>query len=60
MSVFYANAVYDSKIYFSDGILKIKKWTTEVFSFFETYFRLFNIEYVIAECKVWKEISFDD
>ena len=55
---FYAKAVYDSEIYFSDGVLKIRNWTTEIYAFFETYFRLFNIEYVVAECKAWKEISF--
>ena len=54
----YAKAVYDAEIYFSNRILKIRKWTTEIFAFFEAYFRLFNINYVIAECKAWKEISF--
>ena len=54
----YAKSVYDTESYFSDGILKIRKWTTEIFAFFETYFRLFNIEYVVAECKAWNEISF--
>lgn len=55
---FYAKAVYDSELYFSDGILKIRNWTTDIYAFFETYFRLFNIEYVVAECKAWKELSF--
>ena len=46
------------KIYFSNGILKIRNWFPEVFAFFQTYFRILNIEYVITECRDLKEICF--
>ncbi len=55
----YARNIYDNaEIYFSQGILKIRNWFPEVFAFFQTYFRILNIEYVIAECKDLKEICF--
>ncbi len=55
----YASSMYDSaEIYFSQGILKIRNWFPEIFAFFQTYFRILNIEYVIAECKDLKEICF--
>ena len=55
----YASSMYDNAdIYFSNGILKIRNWFPEVFAFFQTYFRVLNIEYVITECKDLKEICF--
>ncbi len=55
----YASSMYDNaEIYFSNGILKIRNWFPEVFAFFQTYFRILNIEYVITECRDLKEICF--
>ena len=55
----YASSMYDdAEIYFSNGILKIRNWFPEVFAFFQTYFRVLNIEYVITECRDLKEICF--
>ena len=55
----YADSMYDNAaIYFSNGILKIRNWFPEVFAFFQTYFRVLNIEYVITECRDLKEICF--
>ena len=55
----YASGVYNkAEIYFFKGILKIRNWFPEVYAFFQTYFRLFNIEYVITECRDLKEICF--
>lgn len=54
----YARAVYETEIYFSEGILKIRNWTPEVYAFFRSYFRVFNIEYVITECRELQEICF--
>ena len=55
----YASSMYDNaEIYFSNGILKIKNWFPEVYAFFQSYFRILNIEYVITECKDLKEICF--
>ncbi len=55
----YADSMYDNAdIYFSNGILKIRNWFPEVFAFFQTYFRILNIEYVITECRDLKEICF--
>ncbi len=55
----YASSMYDdAEIYFSNGILKIVDWFPEVFAFFQTYFRILNIEYVITECRDLKEICF--
>ncbi len=54
----YADSIYNADIYFSENILKIKNWDSEVYAFFNTYFRIFNIEYVITECRQLKEICF--
>lgn len=55
----YAISMYDNaEIYFSNGILKIRNWFPEVFAFFQTYFRILNIDYVITECRDLKEICF--
>lgn len=54
----YAESVFNAEIYFSGRILKITNWVPEVFAFFQTYFRIFNIEYVITECKSLNEICF--
>jgi len=55
----YASSMYDNaEIYFSQGILKIRNWFPEVYAFFQTYFRILNIEYVITECRDLKEICF--
>lgn len=55
----YADSMYDNAdIYFSNGILKIRNWFPEVYAFFQTYFRILNIEYVITECRDLKEICF--
>ncbi len=55
----YASSMYDNaEIYFSNGILKIRNWFPEVFAFFQTYFRILNVEYVITECRDLKEICF--
>ena len=54
----YADAVYNTNVYFQDNILKIKDWNAEIYAFFQTYFRIFNIEYVITECKSLNEICF--
>ena len=55
----YASSMYgNAEIYFSNGILKIRNWFPEVYAFFQTYFRILNIEYVITECKDLKEICF--
>ena len=55
----YADSMYDNAdIYFSNGILKIRNWFPEVFAFFQTYFRVLNIEYVKTECRDLKEICF--
>ncbi len=54
----YADAVYNTNVYFQDNILKIKDWNPEIYAFFQTYFRIFNIEYVITECKSLNEICF--
>lgn len=55
----YASSMYDNaEIYFSNGILKIRNWFPEVYAFFQTYFRVLNIEYVITECRDLKEICF--
>ena len=55
----YASSMYyNAEIYFSNGILKIRNWFPEVFAFFQTYFRILNIEYVITECRDLKEICF--
>lgn len=56
--VAYASAVYETEIYFTENILKIRNWTPETYAFFSSYFRIFNIEYVIAECKELQEICF--
>lgn len=56
--VAYADAFYNTNLYFKENILKIKDWTPEIYAFFETYFRIFNIEYVITECKSLNEICF--
>jgi hypothetical protein len=54
----YAESVFNAEIYFSDRILKITNWFPEIFAFFQTYLRIFNIEYVITECKALNEICF--
>ena len=54
----YAESVFNAEIYFSGRILKITNWVPEVFAFFQTYLRIFNIEYVITECKALNEICF--
>lgn len=54
----YAKTVYDTEIYFSDRVLKIRNWSPEIYSFFQTYFRIFNIDYIITECKTLNEICF--
>ncbi len=54
----YADCIYDADIYFTENILKIKNWTPEAYAFFNLYFRLFNINYVITECKQLNEICF--
>ena len=41
-----------------DKVLKIKNWYPELYAFFETYLRIFNIDYVITECKALNEICF--
>ena len=56
--VAYSREVYKTDIYFSENILKIRNWTPETYAFFSSYFRVFNIEYVIAECKELQEICF--
>lgn len=54
----YADAIYNTNVYFQNNILKIKDWNPEIYAFFQTYFRIFNIEYVITECKSLNEICF--
>jgi len=54
----YAESVYNAEIYFYDKVLKIKNWYPELYAFFETYLRIFNIDYVITECKALNEICF--
>ena len=54
----YAESVFDTEIYFNDKVLKIRNWFPEIFAFFQTYFRIFNIEYVLTECKALNEICF--
>lgn len=54
----YAENIFNAEIYFSGRILKITNWVPEIFAFFQTYLRIFNIEYVITECKTLNEICF--
>ena len=56
--VSYAEAVYNSNVYFQENVLKLRNWGPEIYAFFETYLRIFNIEYVITECKSLNEICF--
>ena len=56
--VAYADAVYNSNVYFQENVLKLRNWDPEIYAFFETYLRIFNIEYVITECKSLNEICF--
>ena len=56
--VSYADAVYNSNVYFQENVLKLRNWGPEIYAFFETYLRIFNIEYVITECKSLNEICF--
>lgn len=56
--VAYADAVYNSNVYFQENVLKLRNWNPEIYAFFETYLRIFNIEYVITECKSLNEICF--
>ncbi len=54
----YAKRVYNTEIYFSDTILKIRNYGPEEYAFFKMYFEVLNIEYVITECKQLQEICF--
>lgn len=54
----YAKTIFSAEIYFSDKMLKIKNWSPKVYSFFVSYLRMFNIDYVITECGALNEICF--
>lgn len=54
----YAESVYNCDFFLQDRVLKIRDITPEILTYFTTYLRIFNIDYVIAECKALNEISF--
>lgn len=54
----YAKQYYECDLFFQDRVLKLKNCSPELFAYFQTYLRIFNIDYVITECKTLNEICF--
>ena len=54
----YADYFLGGEVFFQGKILKVKNCSSELYAFFSNYFRIFNIDYVLSECKSLNEICF--
>ncbi len=54
----YADYFLGGEVFFQEKFLKVKNCSAELYAFFSNYFRIFNIDYVLSECKSLNEICF--